>query len=46
MLNVVLFALVGAAIAAPAFVTVTLSQLYERRYLRSLARKATAGFPG
>jgi hypothetical protein len=44
MLNVVLFGLVGAAIAAPAFVTVTLSGTYERRYLRGLARKAVAGF--
>ena len=45
MLNVVLFALVGAAIAAPAVFTMTLSGAYERRYLRSLARKAIADFP-
>jgi hypothetical protein len=44
MLNIVLFALVAAVIAAPAFTTVMLSATYERRYLRSLARKAAAAF--
>ena len=44
MLNMLLFALVAVVIAAPAFITVALSATYERRYLRSLARKAAAAF--
>jgi len=42
MLNMVLFALGAVAIAAPAFITVKLSAIYERRYLRSHARKTAA----